>query len=122
VFYVSNPDQAALRVTRQNTSLLSPVSIPNRGRTITKMVPIDAAPDLFVLGQIADQKVLEATLIYEKVQFETGMMPIHEHLDMYSFDYTTMVPSGNYVEMSWKMNLKAGAEMTHVAQKAVQIL
>lgn len=122
VFYVSNPDQPTLRVTRVNNSVDSPVSIINRGRTILAMRKIDAAPDLFVLGQIADQKVIEETLIYEKVKFQTGMLPIHEHLDMYSFDYTTMVPSGNYVETSWKLELKAGAAMSHVAQRAVQIL
>jgi len=122
VFFVSNPDQTPLRVTRVNASVDSPTSTVNRGRTITKMVQVDAAPDLFVLGQIADQKVLEETLVFETVKFRTGLMPMHENIDMYTFDYTTLAPSGKYFEVSWDMQLNAGTTMNHVARRAVQIL
>lgn len=122
VFYVSNPDQATLRVERLNNSLNSATSIPNRGRTITSMVKIDTAPDLFVLGQIADQKVQESAMVDEVIDFSTGIMPIHENLDMYSFDYTTMVPAGNYVEQTWSLDLRPDAAMRHTAKRVVEIL
>ena len=122
VFYVSNPDRAALRVTRTNTSALSPTSTVSRGRTITAMVPIDDAVDAFVLGQIADQKLVEASMVYEEISFNSALMPHHTNLDIYTFAYTGLLTSGKYAEYSWEMPLAPGAVMTHVARKAVDLV
>ena len=119
VFYVSNPDRAALRVTRTNAAVTSPTSTVSRGRTITAMVPIDDAVDLFVLGQIADQKIIEASMKYEEIKFNSALMPMHENLDMYTFLYNGLVTVGKYAEYSWEMTLDSGAVMKHVARKSV---
>lgn len=122
VFYVSNPDRPALRVTRQNVAAASPLSIANRGQTITDYVQIDDAPDLFVLGSIADQKVYDATLIYDIVEFNTALMPMHETFECFTINYGDLAVTGKYVETNWGMTLSAGGKMTHKAQKAVQVL
>jgi hypothetical protein len=122
VFYVSNPDRPALRVERTNNNPASPTSIVSRGRTITAMVPVDDAVDLFVLGQIADQRVLGSTMVYDEVEFSTGLMPHHENLDLYTIGYDDLTVSGNYVEVTWEMPLEQGGAMTHKARKVVQII
>ena len=123
VFFVSNPDRAALRVTRANTSATSPTSshVSQRNQIITEVVQVDDAVDLTVLGAIADQYVLNETMVFEQIDFSTGLAPQHEHLDMYNFNHTDLTVSGKYVEIGWSMPLVVGGSMTHTAQKAIQL-
>jgi hypothetical protein len=122
VLIVSSPDQPPLRAEIINNSPFSPTSTVNRGRTITRVITDEVAPNQAVLNDIAQRYKDEDAQLFETIRFKTGIMPFHENLDVYDFAYFDLSVAGRFMEMSWSFDLEQGAEMEHSARRTVSVL
>ena len=121
VVVVSDPDRPALIGSYTNSSPNSPTSTVSRGRTIVDYRTEQSAPDQLTLDAQASRLAFEASQIYEAVEFETALMPIHETADVYYVDIEGLVIDNKYSEQSWSMELKSGATMSHKIRRIVAI-
>jgi len=121
VLTVSEPDRDPIRVAYINTDPASPTSTVRRGRTITdSRVGVEAA-DLAALTEMVERLAFEASQIYEAVEFETSIMPIHSGNDVYRITYSTLAVDAKYSEHTWSMPLVVGGVMKHRARRVVTI-
>lgn len=121
VLIVSEADRPPLRSEVSNTSITSPTSIPNRGRTITSVTTDEVAVSQAVLDAKAQRVKEEAAMVFEEIGFESGLMPFHDHLDIYNFWYNDMVVTGKFVEVRWAFDLQQGAKMKHTIRRTVTV-
>ena len=121
VVVVSDPDRPALVGSYTNASPNSPTSTVSRGRTIVDYRTEQSAPDQLTLDAQAARLAFEASQIYEAVEFETALMPIHETADVYYVAIDGLVIDNKYSEQSWSMALKSGATMSHKIRRIVTV-
>jgi len=121
VLVVSDPDQAALVSSYTNTDPSSPTSTVRRGRTITDFRTEQDAADQASLDAKVARLAFEASQIYEAIEFQTGLMPIHSGNDVYRLTYSPLAINDRYSEHSWSMRLEAGAPMAHRARRVVNV-
>lgn len=121
VLVVSDPDRAELIASYTNADPASPTSTIRRGRTITDYRTEQDATDLTTLQQKAARLAFEASQIYEAIDFQTAMMPIHSGNDVYHLTYEPLAINARYTEQSWSMELRAGAKMAHRARRVVTV-
>jgi hypothetical protein len=118
---VSEPDRTALTSTYTNSNPSSSTSTVNRGRTIVDFRTGQEAADQTTLDALAARIAFEASQVYESVDFETAIMPMHSDSDVYTLTYSTLAISSKYSEVSWSFDLKAGARMKHTIRKIVYV-
>lgn len=121
VAVVSEPDQAALVASYTNSSPASPTSTVRRQRTITDFRTEQEAASLTDLQAKVARYAFEASQVYEAVTFRTGLMPLHSGNDVYRITLSALAINAAYAEQSWKLDLKAGAAMEHVARRVVTV-
>jgi hypothetical protein len=121
VLVVSNPDQSALSSTYTNTNPASPTSTVRRGRTIVDFRTQQNAADQASLDALVSRLAFEASQIYEAIQFETGLMPIHSGNDVYRIEYSPMAIAAQYSEHGWTMELGVATTMKHNARRVVTV-
>lgn len=121
VLLVSTPDRPTLRSVITNTNPLSATSTVSRGRTITKVVLDDAVNQTTLDARAAKMMELDS-LAYSVYHWQTGLMPVHEYLDIVTLDYPDMnVSNVKLQETRWSMDLSQGAVMDHTARVAVPL-
>lgn len=119
VLVVSDPDRGELRSELTNQDPNSLTSTLSRGRTIVDFRTEEDAPDLATLLAKTKRLALEASQVFETVQFETLIMPIHTHSDVYQFAFGNLNLDGKYAETGWELTLQAGATMKHTVRRTV---
>ena len=117
----SNAEDEPLYSTYINNNPDSPVSTVNRGRVITRREEVQDIADQEALDGYVQRIAHEATKLYGKVKFKTGLMPMHDTDDCIQFEYSALGITEKYTETSWTMKLEAGAEMEHEIRRIVQI-
>jgi len=117
---VSEPDKVPLTYTHENTNEESPTSIPNRGRTITKYVDVDAV-DLESLKGIVEKKAYKDSQVYTEMEFSTAIMPFHSYNDVYWLRHDKLGVNAKFQEVSWSMSFKLGGEMSHKAKQVISL-
>lgn len=118
VVIMSNPEVAPIKVTAVNNDPNSPLSIVNRGRTITKVQKVDNISSISKLNSYLKQVVDSSTDGVQEVEFETALMPMHSIEDTLVLKYPQIGIEGKFIEEGWSMNLKAGAKMLHRVRSA----
>lgn len=118
---VSNPDRVALSSTYTNTDPASPTSTVRRQRTIVSFQTEQDAADQAALDAKVARLAFEASQVYEKISFTTGLMPIHSGNDVIGINYSPLAINAKYAETSWNMTLKAGAQMKHEIRRVVAV-
>lgn len=122
VLVASEPDTEPLSSVRVNDSASSPTSTVSRGRTITDFRTVEGgAPDQATLDARAKRLAFEASQVYEAVEFETGLMPFHEHAEVYAVNFPSLNLSAKFSEHRWGFRLQAGARMEHRARRVVAV-
>lgn len=121
VLYTSRPDMTSLTSIVTNTDPASRTSTVSRGRVITRYVPVNDVADQEALDTLAQKMAIEAASGYEKVSFETLLMPVHSDSDVYRVVYSPLSIDAVYSETAWSMDLKAGGRMRHDARRAVRL-
>ncbi|CAM5794816.1 hypothetical protein [Brevibacillus borstelensis] len=121
VLVVSEPDRPPLVSTYTNSNPESPTSTVSRGRTIVDYREYEEAADQSTLDARAQRIASEASQVYESVEFETAIMPMHSDMDCLTLEFTTLGISDKYIETSWEFDLRAGARMRHRIRKVVNV-
>lgn len=121
VLVVSQPDRPVLTSTYTNSSADSPTSTVSRGRTIVDFRDREDAADQTSLDARAKRLAESASQIYESVEFTTGLMPIHQHADVYTLTHSALGVSAKFSEHRWSMPLEVGAEMDHRIRRVVTV-
>lgn len=121
VMVVSEPDRPPLTATYTNNNPGSPTSTVRRGRTIVDFRTEVEAVDQATLDAKVARLALEASQVFESVEFTTGLMPIHSGNDAYRIQYGPLAINAKYTEHSWSMTLQPGATMSHRARRVVTV-
>lgn len=122
ILSVSDPDRDNLTVTFTNADPASPTSTVRRGRVITEFLQEQDADSEATLIEKASRLAFESSQVYEAIEFDTGMMPFHSGNDVYHLAYDPLGINGQYSEVSWEMDLVAGAKMSHRARRVISLV
>jgi hypothetical protein len=118
---VSDPDRAELVAIATNANPASVTSTIRRGRVISDIRQEQDVPTLALLQAKAANYLAQASQVYESVEFDTGLNPLHSGNDVYRLKYGPLALNNPYVEQSWSMELKAGARMRHTARRVITV-
>lgn len=122
VLVVSEPElDTPLTSTYTNTDPASPTSTVRRQRTITDYREEQEAVDQTTLNGKVARLAFEASQVYEAIPFATALMPVHSGNDVYRLVHGPLAINAIYAEHSWKMTMKAGVPMEHVARRVVTV-
>lgn len=121
VVTASNPEKTPLTSVYVNDLINSKTSTINRGRTIVDFRQIDDILDQATLDAYTKRIAYNASQIYEKVQFETALMPHHDFMNTLFVEYKDLGISSKFVETEWNMDLQAGVKMNHTVRRVIQI-
>lgn len=117
---VSEADRAPFTSTYTNTSLSSPTSTVNRGRTIVSFDTDDAVDQTTLDAKVA-RLAFEASQVYEVIEFNTACMPIHQNNDVYIVDIDDLALNASFSEHEWTISFKTGSLMRHKARRIVTV-
>lgn len=121
IMTLSDPDRETITVDFTNSDPASPTSTVRRGRTITSFEQgQDADSEATMIAKVA-RLAFESSQVYEAIEFSTALMPIHSGNDVLTLIYDIMGINGQYAEVSWSMDLQAGAKMSHRARRVVSV-
>lgn len=118
---VSDPDRPYLISVYTNSNPASSTSTVARGRVITDFDYMNDVADQTTLNARTKKIAQDASAIYEAVSFNTGIIPVHSGNDCYHLKYGPLGIDGKYTELQWSMPLSNGAQMSHSAQRLVQV-
>lgn len=122
IMTLSDPDRETITVDFTNSDPASPTSTVRRGRTITSFEQgQDADSEATMIARVA-RRAFESSQVYEAIEFTTGLMPIHSGNDVLALDYDPLSVNGQYAEVSWDMDLTAGAKMSHRARRIISLV
>ena len=111
----SNPDSIPITATLENQS-----DISFRGQTVTRFGTIDYIANKEALEEYVNL-LAESDKVTEKIEFETGIAPFHDVLDVYKVKNKTHNLDKKYQESAWNMKLEIGAKMHHTAIRKVNL-
>lgn len=117
----TNESQQPITSTYTNDNPESPISTVNLGRTKTDYREVQDIADQESLDGYVQRIAHEATKIYGKLQFETGIMPFHDIDDVLQIEYSGLGITEKYIETEWSFPLQAGGTMSHEVRRVVEI-
>jgi hypothetical protein len=117
----TNEEQEALRSVYTNDNPDSPISTVNRGRVITDHREIEDIADQDALDAYTNRIANEASQIYGKIKFMTGIMPMHDVDDVIAIRYSLLGIDEKFSETSWSFPLVSGGVMTHELRRVVLV-
>lgn len=121
VAVLSDPEREPLVSSYTNDNEDSPTSTVNRGRTISDFREVDNIADQQALDNYVQRIAFQASQVYGKVEFETAIMPMHDHFDILEIDYSPLGIKGKYTETGWTIPLSVGGRMKHNVRAVVNI-
>jgi hypothetical protein len=117
---VTDPDLPALTANYTNDNPDSPTSTVSRGRVIVDHREVEAADQESLTAQVL-RIAQESTQQYRKIEFFTGLMPMHSDSDVYTFAYSKLGISEKFTETEWILPLDIHGRMTHRARRVESI-
>jgi hypothetical protein len=121
VVVVSDPDRPTIKGEYTNRNPLSPTSTVSRGRTVVDFRTEQNAPDQVTLDAQAERLAFEASQVYEVIEFNTALMPLHQNADVYDLIIDGLVIDSKYSEHTWSMELSNGSTMKHKVRKVTAV-
>lgn len=117
----SEADEPAATITFTNSDPASPTSTVRRGRTITDFrTETDAASESALIEKAA-RIAFESSQVYESVDIDTALIPIHSHDDVVHVRRDDLAIDDKYASHTWDMELSAGATMSHRVRRVVSL-
>lgn len=114
-----NPDlDQTFRAEWVNENLASPISIINRGVNVAIYQP-EMISSQEEIDEYIKRIAFEANQIYETVEIETAINPLHGFSNVLSINKGEL--EGTFVESGWSFEMKAGAKMKHTVKRLVTI-
>jgi hypothetical protein len=117
----TNAEETPLYSVYTNTNANSVTSTVSRGRTIVDYREIDNIAGQSSLDSYVERIAFEASQIYGRLTFETGLMPFHDYADVLDIDYSPLGIRDKYAEVSWTLPLDINGRMKHEVRKVVSI-
>lgn len=117
----TNEEEAPLVSTLTNDNPDSPTSTVSRGRSIVDFREVTDIADQESLDRYVERIAFEASQVYGRIRFQTGLMPMHAYSDVIRFAYSPLDIDGKYVELSWSMDLAVGGVMSHEVRQIVDV-
>lgn len=117
----SNVETAPLWDASANNDPLSPLSTVSLGRRIVDYREVDNLSTQAEVKAYADRILQETMMAYEKLKFNTVLMPFHEYQDCIMVRYSELGIDDRFIETGWKMQLKVGGQMEHEARRVVML-
>jgi hypothetical protein len=121
VLTISQPDRDPITSVYVNNEYHSPTSYMRRGRYIVDFREDEDAATKAILDKRAKRIAAEASQVFEQAEFETALMPHHEHGDILTLAHSDLDVAGQFRETGWRMRLQPGATMTHEVRRVVVI-
>lgn len=115
------PDETPMRVVYTNSDPASPTSTVRRGRTITQFDDEQEATSEPALIEKVARLAFESSQVYEAIEFDTALMPVHSGNDVYRIEFDPLAVAAKYAEHSWQMPLDASATMRHRARRVISL-
>ena len=113
---VSRPDRPAMSFSYEITDPKSPLAAVNRGgRRVAETKIYEDAASAAALEADVRRRAGRATSFVSSVRFATAPMPQHAAGDILWLESGGL--RGKYQETKWTLDLRAGGQMTHEAQK-----
>lgn len=113
---VSRPDRPAMSFAYEITDPKSPLAAVNRGgRHVTETKIYEDAASALALEADVRRRASQASSYFSGLKFSTAPMPHHAAGDVLWIENGGV--RGKYQETRWTLDLRAGGEMTHEAQK-----
>lgn len=117
----SEADAPPISSTYTNSAANSPTSTVNRGRVIVDFRTDDQAADQLALDARVARIAFEASQVYETIEFDTAIMPIHQHADVVDVVVPLLGVGYRFTEQSWTLPLKEGGTMSHKLRRMVTV-
>lgn len=121
VLVVSEPDRDPIVGVYTNTNAASITSTVRRGRLIVDFRTEQDAADAATLTAKAQRIGFEASQVYEAIDFQSGLNPLHSGNDVYRIIHPKLGLDAKFVEHRWSMELRAGAPMEHRCRRVVNL-
>lgn len=121
VVTMSNPEKTPLTSVYVNDLSTLKTSTTSRGRVIVDFRQVDDILDQATLDAYTKRIAYNASQIYEKVKFETALMPHHTFMDTLFIEYKDLGISSKFIETEWSIDLQAGGKMSHSVRKVINI-
>jgi hypothetical protein len=115
------PDEEPITVVFTNTDPASPTSTVRRGRVITRFDDEEEATSEPAMIEKVARLAFEGSQVYEAVEFQTALMPIHSGNDVYDIRFDPLAIGARFSEHTWDMDLDAGAMMHHRARRVISL-
>jgi hypothetical protein len=117
----TNAEEQPLYSVYTNTNPNSISSTVNRGRIIVDYREVDDVANQSSLDSYVERIAFEASQVYGRLTFETGLMPFHDYADVLEIDYSPLSIRDKYSEVSWTLPLHINGRMRHEVRKVVTI-
>jgi hypothetical protein len=100
---------------------VGPSSINSVKRRIVDYREVSDVSDFESLKEYTQRIFEESLQNLEVIEFETAIMPFHDHMDALNIRYQPLDINGKYIETNWEFECKPGATMRHRARKVVTV-
>ncbi|KAA0956625.1 hypothetical protein FQ085_11570 [Planococcus sp. ANT_H30] len=121
VAVLNDPEREPITAIFTNDSIDSPFSTVNRGRVIVDYREVEDIADEEALEAYIQRIAFNASQVYGKLEFATAINPFHDLSDVIQIEYSPLGINEKYSETSWRIPLRAGAEMEHSFRRVVDI-
>lgn len=121
VLIASRPEAPPLVARYVNDNPNSITSTIARGRIITDVREENDITVQATLNAKVIRVANEASQIYERIEFNTALMPFHQNSDVYDLEINGLAVKDKYSELSWSMELSPGSLMRHTVRRSVAI-
>jgi hypothetical protein len=122
VLVKSEGDEPPLVSVYTNDDPSSRTSTAARGRTIVDYREGEDAADQETLDAKARRYAFNASQVFETIEIETAVMPMHSNADVLSLEIPALGIDGQkFSEQSWAFELRRGARMTHNVRRVVTV-
>lgn len=121
VAVVNDPNRPPLSSVATNNDPDSPISVINLGRTITKIIPADAAADQSTLDDIAQSYLESEAGLYRRATLLTSIDPRRDPNEIYEVTADDLYVAEKWWCRNWRVDLTIGGQMSHTLGKVERV-
>lgn len=118
---VSQPDRPVLVGTATNTNPDSPFSTVNAPENVYVVSDNEDVTTVDQANAKAFRVLSELNQVYQTIQFDTAIVPLHGENTMLGITHTDLGISDIFSETEWRIPFKVGEMMTHSARRLVSL-
>lgn len=118
---VDDPAQPPLSAVVTNNDPSNPISVAALGRVITRVIPVDGAPDAPTIEAIARNYLEREAGLYRRATLLTSIDPRREANEIYEVNADGVYVAERWWAQNWAFELTIGTQMVHTVGKVERI-